>query len=314
MNRALAVFAAIAAVVLLLLTVPGAARAADLQAELKGVADNERAFARMAQEKSVREAFLHFIADDGVMFGPEGPTPGKAFLSAAQPPPPGTPKLQLVWWPVHAEIARSADLGWTTGPSKRTRGDQVRYGYFLTVWKKQPDGNWRFLMDHGIATDEMSTLGPDTPIPPVPADKANSKLTPVDPKATLEQLLTADRELAKVTATGDKAGWLNWISEDGRLMRNGPQPAVGRDAVRAALEKEPAVTSEPLGGTVSAAGDLGYTYGKASWKKGDATEPGVYMRIWEKQGGAWKVAVDEITPSAPPPPPTPPAPPKKDGL
>jgi ketosteroid isomerase-like protein len=303
MNRALA-----AVTPLLLLILPGAGRAADLQAELKGLADNERAFAQMAKDKTVREAFLHFVADDGVMFGPQGPTPGKALFNAAPPPPPGSPKLQLLWWPVHAEIARSADLGWTTGPSKRTRGDLVRYGYFLTVWKKQADGAWRFLMDHGIATDEMSTLGPDTPIPPVPADKARGGFTPVDQKAALEQLLAADRELAKVTATGDKAAWLNWIAEDGRLMRNGPQPAVGRDAVRAALDKEPPVTSEPLGGAVSAAGDLGFTYGKASWKKGDGTEPADYMRVWEKQGDSWKVAVDELTSSAPPPPSPPPAP------
>jgi ketosteroid isomerase-like protein len=293
---------------LLLLAAPAAVLAADLQAELKGLADNERAFARMAAEpdKTVRDAFLAFVADDGVIFGGEGPTNAKAAFTAAPAPPPGAPKLQLSWWPTHAEIASSGDLGWTTGPSKRVRGDKVGYGHFVTVWKKQADGKWRFLIDHGIQTDEMSALGPDTPIPPVPADKAakdKATFKPVDAKATLEKLMAADRELSKVTSAGDQAGWLNWIAEDGRLLRNGPQPAVGREAVRAALAKEPPVTSEPLGGGVSAAGDLGFTYGKASWKKGDATEPAEYLRIWEKKGDSWKVAVDEITSSAPPPPP-----------
>jgi ketosteroid isomerase-like protein len=321
MNRAL--FTVISSIPLLLLAAPGAARAADLQAELKGLADNERAFAKMASEpdKTVRDAFLAFVADDGVIFGEEGPTNAKAAFSAAPAPPPGTPKLHLLWWPTHAEIASSGDLGWTTGPSKRMRGDQVGYGHFVTVWKKQADGKWRFLIDHGIQTDEMSTLGPDTPIPPLPAEKtakdAKDKTTvkPVDAKAALDQLMTADRELSKITAAGDKAGWLNWMADDGRLLRNGPQPAVGKDAVRAALEKEAPLTSKPLGGGVSAAGDLGYTYGKGTWKKADSTQSGDYLRIWEKRGGTWKVAMDEFV-ADPPPPPTPPAtpaPPKKDG-
>lgn len=319
MNRSAALSAILSA--LLLLTLPGAVRAADLQAELKGLADNERAFAAMASEpdKTVRDAFLHFAADDGVVLGAEGPANAKAAFNAAPPPPPGTPKLQLLWWPVHAEIASSADLGWTTGPSKRIRGDQIRYGFFVTVWKKQPDGTWRFLIDQGIQTDEMSTLGPDTPIPPISpalAEKARGEIKPVDTRAELDRLMAADRELSKVTAAGDKAGWLDRMSDDGRVLRNGPQPAVGREAARAALEKDPPVTTEPLGGGVSAAGDLGFTYGKGTWKKGsagDATEPVVYLRIWEKQGDTWKLALDEVTSAAPPPPPTPPTPPKKDG-
>ena len=290
---------------LLLLAAPGVVRAADLQAELKGLADNERAFAKMASEpdKTVRDAFLAFVADDGLIFGPEGPTNAKAAFTAAPPPPPGAPKLQLLWWPTHAEIAASGDLGWTTGPSKRIRGDKVGYGHFVTVWKKQADGNWRFLIDHGIQTDEMSALGPDTPIPPVPAEKVaqgKAEFKPVDAKAALDALMAADRELSKVTAAGDKAGWLNWMADDPRLLRNGPQPAVGKDAVRAALEKEAPLTSEPLGGGVSAAGDLGFTYGKASWPKDGAK--GEYLRIWEKHGGAWKVAMDEFTTDPPPPP------------
>lgn len=298
-----------AAALPLLLAVPGVVRAADLQAELKGLADNERAFAAMASQpdKTVRDAFLAFVADDGVIFGPEGPTNAKAAFTGMPAPPPGTPKLQLLWWPTHAEVAQSADLGWTTGPSKRVRGDQVRYGQFVTVWKKQADGKWRFLIDHGTQTDEMSSLGPDTPIPPVPADKAKAEFKPVDTKAATDALMAADRELSKVTAAGDKAGWLNWMSDDSRVLRNGPQPAVGKDAVRAALEKEGPISSEPLGGGVSAAGDLGYTYGKATWTKDGAK--GEYLRIWEKHGGAWKVALDEFTADPPPPP----APPKKDG-
>ncbi|MES1241757.1 MAG: DUF4440 domain-containing protein [Acidobacteriota bacterium] len=290
---------------LLVLAATGTARAADLQAELKGLADNERAFAQMAKDKTVREAFVHFVADDGVIFGPQGPANAKAFFAAAPAPPPGAPRLNLLWWPVRADVARSADLGWTTGPSKRSRGDQVSYGYFLTVWKKQADGQWRFLIDNGISTDEMSTLGPDTPVTPLRAEKAAAKgeIKTVDAAAARDEIFAADRALSKVTARGDKAGWLAAMTDDAQLMRNGPQPASGKDAVRAALEKESSsITTEPIGGGASAAGDLGYTYGQGTWKKGDAEEPVDYLRIWEKRDGAWKLVVDEMAAGSPPPP------------
>ncbi len=294
-----------------LLAAAGPARSADLQADLKAMVDSELAFARMAQEKTVRDAFLTFAAEDGVLMGPNGLANARQQISSQPAPPPDTPKLTLEWWPVYADIARSGDMGWTTGPSRRTRGDRIGYGNFATVWKKQPDGSWRWLMDHGISNKEMSPLGPDTPIPPVRAEKLKgeaSKATQVDTKAVREELLAADRELAKVTAKGDTAGWaVHMAADHARVLRDGVPPAVGKEAVRATLAKEQPVSTEVLGGEVSAAGDLGFTYGKAEWKSAEATKPGAYMRIWEKQAGRWTLVMDNTNPFPPPPPP-PPAP------
>lgn len=253
-----------------------------LQADLDAMVASERAFSRLSEEKGFKEAFLTWIADDGIMFRPT-PVKGKEML-AARPDPP----IRLVWQPSHAEIARSGDMGWTTGPWQRQAhgSDEIAYGDFLTVWKKQPDGKWRWMIDTGIAHDKPTA--PAGSPSPVPAKKGS--LPKVDPAAT-QALLAADRELGQATAKGTSAAYLARVTDDARLMRSGAFPHVGKDAVRAALEKAPAaMTSTPEGGGVSAAGDLGYTYGTAEWQGAKVG----YLRIWEKQDGTWKLRVDWV--------------------
>lgn len=48
----------------------------DVAAERRTLAENERAFARMAAEKGKRTAFLAFVADDAILFRPT-PVNGK---------------------------------------------------------------------------------------------------------------------------------------------------------------------------------------------------------------------------------------------
>lgn len=281
---------------LFLLSLPAFAQPSSLQADLDAMVASERAFARLSEEKGFKESFLTYIADEGIMFRPN-PVKAKEGLKERPDPP-----IKLTWGPSFAEIARSGDMGWTTGPwERRTQGsDEVLYGHFVTVWKKQPDGNWRWVIDTGVAHDKPTA--PDGSPPPVPAEKAKGPMTKVDTAAETQALLALDRELGQATAKGTSAAYLARVADDARLMRGGAFPYIGKEAVRAALAKAPAsMTSTPEGGGVSAAGDLGYTYGMAEWQAGKAG----YLRIWEKQsiGGksTWKLAVDWV--DDPPPPP-----------
>lgn len=263
-----------------LLSVPAFAQT--LQADLDAMVAAERAFSKLSEEKGFKESFLTWIADDGIMFRPT-PVKGKEML-AAQPDPP----IHLVWQPSHAEIARSGDMGWTTGPwERRAKGsDEVAHGHFLTVWKKQPDGKWRWVIDTGISHPKPTA--PAGSPPPAAGEKVAKK---ADTAAETQALLALDRELGQATAKGTSAAYLVRLTDDARLMRSGAFPHVGRDAARAALEKAPAaMTSAPEGGGVSASGDLGYTYGIAEWQGAKVG----YLRIWEKQDGTWKLRVDWV--------------------
>lgn len=269
------------------------ALAQSLQADLDAMVAAERAFAKMGEEKGFKESFLAYIADDGILFRP---MPMQAKASLAERP---NPPIKLTWRPSHAEIARSGDMGWTTGPWERQVNgkDEIFYGDFVTVWKKQADGNWRWAIDTGI--EHGKPASPAGSPPPVPAQKAKGPVAKADTAAETQALLAMDRELGQATAKGTSAAYLARVTGDARLMRSGAFPHIGKDAVRTALEKAPAaMTSAPDGGGVSAAGDLGYTYGTAEWQGAKVG----YLRIWEKHGGVWKLRVDWM--DDPPPPPS----------
>ena len=53
----------------------------------------------------------------------------------------------LEWWPVAAEIAPSGDLGCTVGEARIPSLNH--YSKYLTIWRRQPDGTWKFVADGG---------------------------------------------------------------------------------------------------------------------------------------------------------------------
>jgi ketosteroid isomerase-like protein len=261
---------------------PPVLKSPHLPADFAGLVAAERAFAKLAAEKGIKESFLAAIDKNGVLFRP-GPVTGKVWLNTHP-----APAARLVWRPAHAEIARSGDLGWTTGPYEITpQGQPKSYGQFSTVWLKQADGTWKFLADLGVET-------------PAPAPEGKPKLVSpsfdpgkeVDVMAVRESLLAADRDLATAAAKGVAAAYVNAATDATYLLRDGRQPGVGKAAIRTALAGDPGgLTWESNGVGISVAGDLGYTYGMAARKRPEETGP--YLRVWQRQpGGGWKLSLD----------------------
>jgi hypothetical protein len=87
---------------------------AQAQTPLQDMVKTEQAFSKMAEEKNTRDAFLAFIADDGLLFRP-GAVNGKKWL-IEHPPPQSDKKPLLAWQPAFAGMASSGDMGFTTGP------------------------------------------------------------------------------------------------------------------------------------------------------------------------------------------------------
>src|SRR2546426_12298852 len=101
-------------VIAVLLILTDLLAAQSLSPALKAVVDNERAFARASVEHGQREAFLTYLADDGITFSP-GPALGKNAIRKR--PAPAKPKAILLnWAPMTGGVSSSGDLGFTTGP------------------------------------------------------------------------------------------------------------------------------------------------------------------------------------------------------
>ena len=291
----------------------GPAGGADLAAARAALVDAERAFSRLSQREGVRAAFLAYLADDAVLFRP-GPVPGRAFIEARPSPP-----VELTWWPVHVEVSASGDLGYTTGPYELRdtgagRRGETQHGYYVTMWRRQADGAWKVVADLGATTPPPA--GPDAA---AGGEVGHGRIGGGAPagqghaEAAQHALMAADSGFGgDATAHGARAAYMAVIAEDARFYRDGPPPAVGRQAIGRLLGGHPQRASswEPTAAVVASSGDLGYTYGKtaemAAGRPSRVRLPGLYFRIWERQGdGPYKIVVDVVK-ALPPFPPVPP--------
>jgi ketosteroid isomerase-like protein len=268
---------------------------------LDSLVEAERGFSRDSVAKGMRDAFILNLADDGTLFRPHA-VAGKKWLMQ-QPARPGL----LTWQPIYADVSRSGDLGYTTGPWEFRRNGpddkEVAHGNYITLWKKQPDGSWKVAVDLGISNPPPVTM-------PEGVQFARSNIVDLKPgksNSASEQaaLLNADREFSRASEnTGATNSYLSYATDDVRVYREGKFPFIGKQAMRAALSEQAGLLKwQPAKSDVSRSGDLGYTYGIAEFKAQGAakTEYFNYLRIWKRQArGRWQVVLDVFNPCPPP--------------
>lgn len=102
--------------------------------------DAERAFAADAQILGQWTAFRKWAAPDATMFVPQ-PINAQAWLKERKNPP-----KAIAWWPTATYVSCDGSLAVNTGGWKRPDG---AVGYFSTVWQRQQDGGWKWVLDHG---------------------------------------------------------------------------------------------------------------------------------------------------------------------
>jgi ketosteroid isomerase-like protein len=260
--------------------------------------DAERAFAKLGAEVGVRDSFIQWFADEGIGFSPQ-PHRMKETLMKRPPVTQPLPSI-LRWAPVWGGISTAGDLGWNTGPTvvEPRSGDasKIRHGLFFSVWKRQPDGQWRVVLD----------LGGETPKPIAPLDAPfnvvnNPSPPPPDqssPAAALESLMRAERELLSASnETGIGAAYRSRLAGYARIHRAGAMPIVGRASLDGWTAAQTGrLAGEPLAGDVSRSGDLGYVYGR--YQHADSGRTGYFARVWQRTaGGVWLIVVDADSPA-----------------
>ena len=109
-------------------------------------------FSKMSKENGLSEAFIFFADQDVVKLGQGSfPIVGKSKLSEAYASLDDS-KMSLIWEPLKAELAKSGELGYTYGKYYFTTIDSVENtttGYYISIWKKQADGTWKYVLDGG---------------------------------------------------------------------------------------------------------------------------------------------------------------------
>lgn len=112
----------------------------------------ERDFAKMVKEQGMQAGFTFFADSNAVMRrGDESLIMGKTAIEKHF----GNHRYKdaiLEWEADFVDVAASGDLGYTYGhytfEAKDSTGNLIKSaGTFHTVWKRQPDGSWKYVWD-----------------------------------------------------------------------------------------------------------------------------------------------------------------------
>jgi len=265
--------------------------------ELQSLVDAERAFAKAATVKGIRDSFLEFFADDAIAFGP-APVPAKDRLRAQKPQPFSV--AELTWEPRTGDVAASGELGWLTGPStfvdRSAAEPRPRYGNYLSVWRKQPDGQWRVFIDVGANTPQAVDFAPGFVRFPMP-----TRYHGAEGKAAATRVLTdADGALNARLAKGTAAAYAGVLTPASRLHRAGSMTVIGAQPIANWLGGNAStMTATTTTAEASNSGDFGYSYGLYEIAA-PAAQTGAYVRVWTRDGGGtWWIVADVSQPVRP---------------
>jgi ketosteroid isomerase-like protein len=249
----------------------------------------DTAFAARSGEAGQHVAFAEYLAPDGILFRPEA-VAGQQWLAGNEP---ATGRLE--WWPSAAAVDCSGRFGVSTGPWRYTNaaGGEPVAGHYLSVWRRDDDGQWRVVLDHGI----------DHAPGAVPAEPLQAVLALWWPAAG-----------SGTCAGRDGADHLARTEQqlDARVQREGLQAALRRAAAQGALAYRDDAAPGPLAGAVGdvpfgrgtvvqgsraitvPGGDMAVTHGVL--RSADGAQRALYIRVWQRERNHWRVAIDLRTP------------------
>ncbi len=269
--------------ILILVSIPALAQDA-----AQKIYDTERAFERAVAEKGINAGFIQFMSPLGVMFTPR-PENGREVWSKR----PSSPAA-LTWNPVKIEVSSNGALGYSIGnsiyrPKGKTDTNEI-YGHYLSVWARQPNGEYLAALDIGINHDKPAVIVNEwKPTPALPAELNEKKTFAGDSSLGFFQM-SDDRGAARAYKT--------YAAEDIFLFRDGMLPFVGRDAALDFLNDQKLPVYFTKRKSFIEAGDLAYVYSgyMLTDKNGIEKERGSFVQVWKLRGGRWRIAADVFLP------------------
>lgn len=248
----------------------------------------EHAFASAAAEKGVKTAFLEFAAPDAVLFLPDRVNAKEYWSASAE-----FPGL-LAWAPNFADISSNGILGYTTGnwESRRTKDQEPNaFGEFVTVWLRQPNGNFRYVADIGVWHQKPGSFSKDWTSPPDSGTKADT-----NGGSGSSAIHSANRYYEMIDGGNFRKAYDAYLSENVRGYREGKMPILGRKALAAevaSLKKLSFARKSVFFGTA----DLAYTMNTySSTDDQGRSENGNFLQIWKFTDGKWQIVLDIFKP------------------
>lgn len=138
----------------LALLLSAAALAAETNTELKEqVRRTEAAFAKTMADRD-HAAFRRFLAADTVFLSGGQATRGAAAVAERWKRFFDGPAAPFSWAPEFVEVLDSGTLAMSSGPVRDPSGK--RTGTFNSVWRREPGGEWKIVLDNGCPACDCS--------------------------------------------------------------------------------------------------------------------------------------------------------------
>lgn len=112
----------------------------------------DREFSAMSVAEGAPKAFAAYIGEGATVFQDNAmPFTGQEEILPLYD---GLTAGTLEWEPYFADVSANDDLGYTLGHwdytiTDSTGAEQTASGYYVTIWKRQADGSWKFVFDTG---------------------------------------------------------------------------------------------------------------------------------------------------------------------
>jgi len=121
----------------------------DIEKVKQELLETDKQFSELSVEHGKNHAFLSYLHEEGVILLPNSmPVEGKNKIAKLYQDQPDS-SYTLKWKPLHATASKSADLGFTYGLWKLATNDTSLMGTYVTIWKKNDKGEWKFILDSG---------------------------------------------------------------------------------------------------------------------------------------------------------------------
>ena len=111
--------------------------------------DIDRKFSDYALKNGFNEAFIEFAHPDAVLLRENSmPITGKQAITNIYEKS-DTTGIRFSWEPLAGTLAKSGELGYTYGIYALQVDTTIEKGTYVSVWKKDEQGNWKYVLDSG---------------------------------------------------------------------------------------------------------------------------------------------------------------------
>ena len=249
--------------------------------------ETERAFERTVAEKGMNAGFIEFLTADGVLFNPDIQNGRESWQRRPKSP------ASLTWNPIWIEVSSNGALAYSIGNGvykPKGKDDPTEYySHYLSIWRREPSGEYRAVLDVGINHDKPASTVTEWKSPAV---TGNEKLQNSAGDHSVQFYSAAE-------SAGSSKAYKSHFADDGILLRDGSLPFVGKKAAIAYLDSQKRSIKFAKRKSFIEAGDLawvtsGYSITDAP---GNEIEKGNFIQVWKLRNGKWQIAADVLAPT-----------------